>query len=455
MRSPNKLIASSLTRPDVLIIGAGIAGSVLATLLRKKGLSVVLAERNVEPRKIFKGEYLQPAVVDFLHAIGMRSVFRSNSVSKVRELRFRDLDADGKVTADLLMKYPKGKSARSIHHYDLLNNLFRLNRAKLKANFWTGCTVTPLNASDRKFLHAPEFKLEAAGREPITVRPRWVVGCDGRSSSVRKWMQLEAPGDREQMVTLGAGREFIMGLELKDRAPKADRYEVIRTAGQGTISAFPLGEEGQRIYFSCPERENLSKAATAEMRAILETVQPFAPIGLVPEGAAAVGSLANASSFHGCAKGRLLLVGDAVAVTTPYGGQGMTLAVEQAKYLGQAFDWSASQPLSLGLTKRNYTRFAKKGYERVNLLNFGLYYLFFTRQAFYKHSTRYMVETWNERPELSGRVMRLFAGLDTDKPSVRELIDLWGISRVGPMIENASVLLKRSAGELLSHRLNT
>lgn len=455
MRVANKPSPILHTQPDVLIVGAGIGGSVLANLLRRKGMSVVLAERNAEPRKIFKGEYLQPAVVDFLHEIGMRSVFRSKSVAKVKELRFRDLDASGKVTADLLMKYPKGKSARSIHHYDLLNNLFRLNRAKLGVNFWTGCTVTPVNATDRKFLQAPEFRLEAPGREPLTVRPRWVVGCDGRSSSVRKWMGLEEGGERDQTVTLGAGREFIMGMELADKAPKADRYEVIRTAGQGTIAAFSLGEDGQRIYFSSPARENLAKAATHEMREILAAVQPMAHIGLAPENAMAVGSLANTSSFNGCTKGRFLLVGDAVAVTTPYGGQGMTLAVEQAKYLGQAFDWSAASTISLTLTKRNYARYVKKGYERVNLLNFGLYYLFFTRQAFYKHSTRYMAETWNERPELAARVMRLFAGLDTDKPRVRELIDLWGINRVGPMIENASVLIKRSAGDLLFDRLNT
>lgn len=455
MQVTKKPCSTLHTRPDVLIVGGSIAGSVLATLLRKKGLSVVLAERNAEPRKIFKGEYLQPAVVDFLHAIGMRSVFRSKSVAKVRELRFRDLDAKNKVTADLLMKYPRGKSARSIHHFDLLNNLFRINRARLGVNFWSGCTVTPLNAQGANFLRAPEFRLEAPGREPLTIRPRWVVGCDGRSSSVRKWMGIEEGGERDQMVTLGAGREFIMGMELKDFAPKADRYEVIRTAGHGTIAAFSLGEDGQRIYFSSPARENLAKAASKDIREILDATEPMAHIGHAPEDAVAVGSPANTSSFRGCAKGRFLLAGDAVAVTTPYGGQGMTLAVEQAKYLGQVFDWSADSALSLTLTKRNFTRFAKRGYDRVNLLNFGLYYLFFTRQAFYKHSTRYMVETWNQRPELAARVMRLFAGLDTDKPSVRELIDLWGINRVGPMIENALVLLKRSAGDLLFDRLNT
>jgi 2-polyprenyl-6-methoxyphenol hydroxylase-like FAD-dependent oxidoreductase len=166
-----------------------------------------------------------------------------------------------------------------------------------------------------------------------------------------------------------------------------------------------------------------------------------------------VGSLANTTTFHGCAKGRFLLAGDAVAVTTPYGGQGMTLATEQARYLGENFDWSANSKISVAIANRNYARFAKKGYERVNLLNFGLYYLFFTRQPFYKHSTRYMAETWKERPELGARVMRLFAGIDRDKPSIRELIDLWGINRVKPMIENASVLIKRSAGELLFDRL--
>ncbi|RYZ95622.1 MAG: hypothetical protein EOP11_24670, partial [Proteobacteria bacterium] len=164
-----KKSAHPLTHPDVLIVGGAIAGSVLACLLRKKGLSVVLAERSAEPRKIFKGEYLQPAVVDFLHEIGMRSVFRSKSVAKVRELRFRDLDASGKVCADLLMKYPKGKSARSIHHFDLLTNLFRINRVKLGVNFWSNATLSALNSGDRDFLQYPKFRLEAPGREALEI----------------------------------------------------------------------------------------------------------------------------------------------------------------------------------------------------------------------------------------------------------------------------------------------
>ena len=449
------LASSPIAQPDVLIIGAGLAGSVLAQLLQQKGLSVVLAERNAEPRKIFKGEYLQPAVVDFLHEIGMSSVFKAASVATVRELRFRDLDEAGKVAADLLMKYPKGKSARSIHHFDLLSGLFRLNRARLADAFWPACTVTAVNQGSRNFLTAPEFRLEAPGRDALTVRPRWVVGCDGKSSTVRKWMGIEEPGERDQVVTLGAGREFIMGMEVHQSAPKSDRYEVIRTNSGGTIAAFSLGEHGQRIYFSSPAKENLAKACTSEIREILRGLQPMVNIGMPDDKATAVGSLANTTTFQGCAVGRFLLAGDAVAVTTPYGGQGMTLAAEQVRFLGQEFDWDAQGTLALTLARRAYTKHAKRGYERVNLLNFGLYYLFFSRQAFYKHSTRYMVETWNERPELAARVMRLFAGLDRDKPSVRELMDLWGITRVGPMLENASVLIKRSAGDLLFDRLNT
>jgi 2-polyprenyl-6-methoxyphenol hydroxylase-like FAD-dependent oxidoreductase len=446
-------MAKRIRKPDVLIIGAALAGSVLANQLKKRGLNVILAERNAEPRKIFKGEYLQPAVVEYLQSIGFGSIFRASSVAAVKELRFRDLDENNNVISDLLMKYPRGKSARSIHHYDLLKSLFRLNRTNLGENFWSACTVTPTNLDSPNFLRQPEFRLESNGREPLTIRPRWVVGCDGRASSVKKWMGLgEANSERDQHVTLGAGREFIMGMELTQAAPKMDRYEVIRTAGRGTLAAFSLGHHGQRLYYSAPARENIGKASADEIRQILKEVKPMIDLGHT-EDPSAMGSPANTTSFRGCAQGAFLLAGDAVAVTTPYGGQGMTLASEQARYLSEEFDFRTRSKILQVLSRRNYTQFAKRGYERVNLLNFGLYFLFFSRQHFYQTTTKFMVQTWQERPELAARVMRLFGGLDRNKPNMRELLDLWGINRVGPMIGSASEVLLRSAGDLLPERL--
>ena len=56
---------------DVLIAGGGIAGSALAILLRRAGLSVELFERGHFPREKACGEGLMPAGVAVLERLGL------------------------------------------------------------------------------------------------------------------------------------------------------------------------------------------------------------------------------------------------------------------------------------------------------------------------------------------------------------------------------------------------
>lgn len=56
---------------DVLIVGAGPAGSTLATLLTRSGLRVTVLDRTVFPRPKPCAEFLSPGVVSLLHELGV------------------------------------------------------------------------------------------------------------------------------------------------------------------------------------------------------------------------------------------------------------------------------------------------------------------------------------------------------------------------------------------------
>src|SRR5450631_851667 len=58
---------------DVLIAGGGIAGSALAILLGRRGLTVELVERDRFPREKPCGEGLMPAGVMALERLGLRN----------------------------------------------------------------------------------------------------------------------------------------------------------------------------------------------------------------------------------------------------------------------------------------------------------------------------------------------------------------------------------------------
>ena len=58
---------------DVIIIGAGIVGSTLASSLGKQGRKVTLIERDLtEPNRIV-GELLQPGGVEHMKTLGLES----------------------------------------------------------------------------------------------------------------------------------------------------------------------------------------------------------------------------------------------------------------------------------------------------------------------------------------------------------------------------------------------
>ena len=46
--------------PDVVVVGAGIAGASIATVLARGGIEVLLLERQREYRDRVRGEFMQP-----------------------------------------------------------------------------------------------------------------------------------------------------------------------------------------------------------------------------------------------------------------------------------------------------------------------------------------------------------------------------------------------------------
>ena len=58
---------------DVIVVGAGIAGSTLAATLGKQGRKVLIIERDITPPDTFRGELLQPGGVKKIQELGLGS----------------------------------------------------------------------------------------------------------------------------------------------------------------------------------------------------------------------------------------------------------------------------------------------------------------------------------------------------------------------------------------------
>ena len=63
--------------PDIVVVGAGIAGASIATVLARGGIEVLLLERQPEYRDRVRGEYMAPWGVLEARALGLEDVIRS------------------------------------------------------------------------------------------------------------------------------------------------------------------------------------------------------------------------------------------------------------------------------------------------------------------------------------------------------------------------------------------
>jgi len=425
---------------DALFVGAGIAGVSLAVGLQKQGYRVLLVERESEPRERFKGEYLQPLVFQNLSKLGLESALKNEDSTEITELKFTDLNGNGEVLSEILMKYPQGTCAYAISHYNLTKSLWKLANEILGDRFLTGATATPVNSEKNDFCESPIFQIQH-NDNIFQVQPKVVFACDGRQSTVRKWLRVDlAP--KNGAPVWGAKDEFIVGADVKSSPSMAHRYEVIRTRDDGTFSFFKVDASRSRLYLSARDDK-----ATNGLKNWKKTIDSYSEnlSALTVDGkwesSNVVGAPAGAFWKGPAAKGAFFLVGDALAGTTPFGGQGMTCASYQVNLLIELFSdllenkkaegtelVGEALKSSLKSIADKYGKAAKKWHRHVSLLNFGLFHLFFSKGKVFKRTTHAVLDSWHRAPVSQQRVMALFSGLDQKTPTPLELVRLWGVS---------------------------
>jgi 2-polyprenyl-6-methoxyphenol hydroxylase-like FAD-dependent oxidoreductase len=419
-------MATKKTNPDFLIVGAGIAGSALAVGLHQKGFNVCLVEREAAPRDRFKGEYLQPFAVKELIKLGFEELLCGPDTQKIYELQFRDLNSHNEVVSSVIIPYLADDFAAVVPHKDLITGLQKRAGEVLGDRLLLGTTAEPANAGDADFLEHPRFLLKREGQEPIEVAPRFVIGCDGRQSVVRSWMggpKAPAMGS----PTFGIDPEFIVGAELHGARDLPNRYEVIRTSGKGTLALFQTRPETQRLYWNAPATPGSNKKSWENsLNGMLPDLKQLADLESTQLQNVS-GSPADQVWFGPASSGAFFLVGDALAVTSPLGGQGMNCAMREVAHLLERFEENQRGDTSLEAVKKGYALFARGTYNHVCLLNFGLYYLFFASGRLLSLVSRFILQEWNSSPAISARVGELFSGMSWDTPRLGELLRLWGI----------------------------
>lgn len=174
---------------DVLVLGAGPAGSALARQLAAAGVAVVLADRQDFPRRKPCGEFLSPQCQPLLAALGLGDLLQALGAHEVRSMRLHAADTRAEGT---FRRLPD--RAAPATGFGIRREVF--DHALVRGAEAMGARLLPRHA----FVDLLRDGARVAGatlrdREGRIVgcRARWVVGADGVHSRVARALGVQRP----------------------------------------------------------------------------------------------------------------------------------------------------------------------------------------------------------------------------------------------------------------------
>ncbi|MFI5834749.1 rifampin monooxygenase [Micromonospora sp. NPDC051300] len=301
---------------DVIVVGGGPTGLMLAAELRLHGVRVVVLERDAEPTSVVRSLGMHVRSIELLDQRGLLDRFLSVGQKFQR----------GGYFAGIAKEWPQRMD--TAHSYIL--GVPQPVTERLLAEHATEAGAEIRRGSDLVGLSQDQDGVTAELADGTRLRSRWLVGCDGGRSTVRKLLGVGFPGEPSRSETL---------LGVMELTAPADEVVAVMTEVRKTQLRFGVGPvgDGDGLY-----RVVVPAAGVAEDRAVPPTIEEFRQQLRATAGTDfGVHSPRWLSRFGDATRlaeryrvDRVLLAGDAAHVHPPLGGQGLNLGLQDAFNLG-------------------------------------------------------------------------------------------------------------------------
>ncbi|KJV32027.1 FAD-dependent oxidoreductase [Luteibacter yeojuensis] len=341
-----------MPRNDIAVVGAGLVGALVATLLTQRGFRVTVYEKRPDPRLAgFSGGR------SINLALAERGLHALRATGLADQVLGQAVMMRGRMVHD-----PAGHSGLQRYGVDDSEVIWSVSRGGLNTLMLDAAEAAGATIHFGQGLAGADFErgtltLHAADGSERTVEAPVVIGADGAGSALRAAMHRHAPLG-ERVEELGHGYKE---LEIPPGSDPGAPFAIERNAlhiwprghymcialpnreGSFTVTLF-LPNEGEH-----PSFRTIAGAGAAE--AFFRTEFPDA-LDLMPDFAAdwsehPVGSLATLYLDRWHIGGRALLIGDAAHAIVPFHGQGMNCGFEDAAELATLFAATPGDPAAV------------------------------------------------------------------------------------------------------------
>jgi bifunctional hydroxylase/dehydrase len=297
----------------VIIVGAGPSGLVLAAELRLGGVEVIVLDKLKEPTGESRGLGFTARTLELFDQRGLLPRFGNGEIETSALGHFGGIPLDYSVLEGGhfgARGIPQSRTEAILGEWAM----------ELGAQVWRGWEAVGLTNDDSGVV------LEVAGPEGRRLlRGRYVVGCDGGRSTVRKAAGFDFPGTD---ATIEMFLADVAGCNLRAR-------QIGEKRPGGMVMSAPLGDGVDRIIVcergTPPQRRTeppgFTEVADAWERLTGEDIHGGTALWVSSFGDAT----RQVTEYR---RGSVLLAGDAAHTHLPAGGQGLSVSVQDAMNLG-------------------------------------------------------------------------------------------------------------------------
>jgi 2-polyprenyl-6-methoxyphenol hydroxylase-like FAD-dependent oxidoreductase len=306
-----------MARSDVLIVGAGPTGLVLALWLTKLGAKIRIIDKTAEPGTASRALMVHARTLELYRQLGLADsvVARGHKVPAVRfwvkgepqaRLLFEEAGA-GLTAYPFVLIFPQDEHERLlVAALEGLGVSVERNTELLGYSDEGGQVIARLRGPDGR-----EERCEAA----------YIAGCDGARSIVRETMGTGFPG--------GTYHHLFYVADVEASGPAVDGEIHVDLEAADFLILFPLAGKGRARLIGTVRDDRADRADTLQFEDVSGRVIENFKVSVEKVNWFSTYHVHHRVAQH-FRKGRAFLLGDAAHIHSPVGGQGMNTGIGDA-----------------------------------------------------------------------------------------------------------------------------